>query len=140
MVYYFNVLALRQAMLEYNLTEAALARTIGVSRACINRIIKNERQPSTKVISGLKIAFPEKSLDYFFTAMNSMPSDENHPIRKKNYSSLLDERKLIERIENLRSELERMAEKEGVRSSSTLAMSKKLDEALNKYYEFIRNR
>lgn len=66
MAYYFNVFALRQAMLEHHMSEAKLARTIGVSRACINRILKKQRQPSTKVVSGLKTAFPEKSLDYFF--------------------------------------------------------------------------
>lgn len=66
MTYYFDVYALRKAMHEHQMSEADLARKIGVSRACINRILKNERQPSIKVVSGLKTAFPEKSLDYFF--------------------------------------------------------------------------
>lgn len=66
MTYYFDIYALRRAMHEQNMSEAVLARKIGVSRACINRILKNERQPSMKVIRGLKTAFPEKSLDYFF--------------------------------------------------------------------------
>jgi len=67
MEYDFNVLALRRAMSEKQISEAQLARTIGVSRACINRILKKQRRPSSKVISGLKAAFPDKSLDYFFT-------------------------------------------------------------------------
>lgn len=75
MVYHFNVLALRQAMNEQHMSEAALARTIGVSRACINRIINRQRQPSTKVVSGLKTAFPEKSLDYFFHNENPDSTD-----------------------------------------------------------------
>lgn len=75
MVYRFNVSALQKAMLEHHMSEASLARTIGVSRACINRIIKKQRQPSTKVVSGFKNAFPEKSLDYFFRNEENDPAE-----------------------------------------------------------------
>lgn len=64
---YFNTRALRRAMQEHHMSQATLARIMDVSRSCINRILNNQRQPSTKVIAGLKIAFPEKPLDYFFT-------------------------------------------------------------------------
>lgn len=67
MEYDFNVLALRLAMNEKHMSEAELSRAMGVSRACINRILKMQRQPSSKVVRGLKVAFPDKSLDYFFS-------------------------------------------------------------------------
>ncbi|MEA1962589.1 MAG: helix-turn-helix transcriptional regulator [Bacillota bacterium] len=67
MEYKFNPAALKRAMLECKMSEASLAQTIGVSRACINRILKQTRSPSGRVIVGLKTAFPDKPLDYFFT-------------------------------------------------------------------------
>lgn len=75
MEYDFNVLALRRAMNEKQMSEADLARAIGVSRACINRILKKQRLPSAKVIKGLKAAFPDKSLDYFFSCENTNSQD-----------------------------------------------------------------
>ena len=75
MEYDFNVLALRQAMNEKQMSEAGLARAMGVSRACINRILKKQRRPSSKVIMGLKAAFPDKSLDYFFSCEKTDPKD-----------------------------------------------------------------
>ncbi len=75
MEYDFNVLALRQVMDERHMSEAALARTMGVSRACINRILKKQRQPSAKVVTGLRTAFPDRSLDYFFSCEKNDPAE-----------------------------------------------------------------
>lgn len=53
---------------------------------------------------------------------------------------MLYEKELIERIEILRYELERLAIKEGIRSPQALEMSQNLDEAINNYYQFIMNK
>lgn len=61
-----NVEAIKKAMNDEKMNQAELARRIGVSRSCINRILQGQRKPGEKVIAGLKLAFPSYSLDYFF--------------------------------------------------------------------------
>jgi len=63
----FNTDVLIALLRKENISEAELARRIGVSRACVNRIVKGTRQPSSKFLAGLRRAFPDYSLDYFFT-------------------------------------------------------------------------
>lgn len=129
---YFNVSALRQAMLEQQMSEAKLARTVGVSRACINRILKKQRQPSSKVVRGLKLAFPEKSLDYFFEC-----DDFNFSME---LFYILQEKELMERIESLRNDLKRIVKSKGIHSSEALEISQNLDIAINNYYQLIMNK
>lgn len=65
----FNVDAFRRLMVENNLSQAALARKMGLSRACINRYMNGSRvKPSPKVIDGFSRAFPCHSLTHYFFA------------------------------------------------------------------------
>lgn len=61
-----NVDAIKKLMQEYNLNQSSLGKRIGVSRACVSRILKGKRSPSTKFIAGFKQAFPMHSLEYYF--------------------------------------------------------------------------
>lgn len=53
---------------------------------------------------------------------------------------MLYEKELIEKIEILRYELERIVIMHGLRSPEALEMSQHLDEVLNQYNQFIINR
>lgn len=63
----FNAAALRDLLKKEKISEAELARRIGVSRSCVNRIVKEQREPSSKVIAGIKTAFPHYPLENFFS-------------------------------------------------------------------------
>jgi len=62
-----NIEALSLLMVEKKLSQAQLAKKIGVSRSCISRIMSGKRTASSQVMAGFKKAFPEYSLDYYFT-------------------------------------------------------------------------
>lgn len=63
----FNINAFKRLMQENKLTQAALAKRMGVSRACINRYMNGIRKkPSPKVIDGFSMAFPDHSITYYF--------------------------------------------------------------------------
>ncbi|MDD2247680.1 MAG: helix-turn-helix transcriptional regulator [Syntrophomonas sp.] len=62
-----NIIALNQLMVDKKLSQAQLADKIGVSRSCISRIMSGQRTPSSYVMAGFKKAFPEYSLDYYFS-------------------------------------------------------------------------
>lgn len=62
-----NERAFAELMKEQSLTGAKLARRLGVSRACVSRILRGQRQPGSKFLSSFKTAFPQHSLEYFFT-------------------------------------------------------------------------
>jgi len=64
----FNNEFLRKVVEEENLSQAELARRMGVSRACVTRILQGKRQPSVVFLAGLRRIFPQHSLDYFFDA------------------------------------------------------------------------
>ena len=66
-----NIAALTHLMVEKRLSQAQLASKIGVSRSCISRIMSGKRTPSSQVMAGLKKAFPEYSLDYYFAVERS---------------------------------------------------------------------
>lgn len=66
MAFNFNAAVLRDLIKKENISEAELARRIGVSRACVNRIVREQRTPSAKVIAGIKAAFPQYPLEKFF--------------------------------------------------------------------------
>ena len=64
---FFNKSAFRKLMKDNNLSQAALARKMGVSRACICRYMNGSRKkPSPKVIEGFIKAFPNHSITYYF--------------------------------------------------------------------------
>lgn len=64
-----NMDNLKTVMKKENLnSQAALARKLNISRACVNRLFKGSRKhPSAKFIGAIKEAYPEYSFDYFFT-------------------------------------------------------------------------
>jgi len=70
-----NIEALKKLMKEQNLSESKFAKKIGVTRSCVNRILKGERQPSFKFISGLIFAFPQHHIEQFFLKRPSPKSD-----------------------------------------------------------------
>lgn len=53
-------------MEEEGLTQADLARAMGVSRASVSRVLGGLRSPSSRFVALLKIAFPKRALDTFF--------------------------------------------------------------------------
>ena len=58
---------LKALMTKEELTQAKLARKLGLSRACVNRHLKSvHKHPSAKFISAIREVFPEYSFDYFF--------------------------------------------------------------------------
>jgi len=62
----FNTQVLHTMILQHGLTKAELARRMGVSRACVSRILSGQRQPNAVFIANLKRVFPDCSLDAFF--------------------------------------------------------------------------
>jgi transcriptional regulator with XRE-family HTH domain len=63
----FNIEAFRKLMRDNHLTQAGLARKMGLTRACINRYMNGIRKkPSPKVIDGFSRAFPNHSITYYF--------------------------------------------------------------------------
>jgi len=62
----FNPERLKQLMETKGLTQADLARKMGVSRTSVSRILRQKRTPSSAFIAALKTAFPEEPLEYFF--------------------------------------------------------------------------
>ena len=64
----FNTRFLLHMMEEMHVSKAELARHIGVSRACVTRILNGKRQPSAASLAGLRRAFPQYSLDKYFDA------------------------------------------------------------------------
>ncbi len=66
-----NITALNHLMNDKGLSQAQLACKLGVSRSCISRIMSGQRMPSSQVMAGFKKAFPEYSLDYYFSSEDS---------------------------------------------------------------------
>lgn len=71
----FDTDALQDLITDNNLNESKLAKKIGVSRACVNRILKKTRNPSLKFLTGLKEAFPQYNLEEFFLEITLPNSD-----------------------------------------------------------------
>ena len=63
-----NVEAVLKIMEEKKLSLRGFSAMIGVSPACMSRIMNGQRDPSTVVVGAIKKALPEYSLDYFFDA------------------------------------------------------------------------
>lgn len=79
---FFNKRAFQKLMKENNLSQAALARKMGVSRACICRYMRGYRKkPSPKVIDGFSRAFPGHSITYYF--FTSSVTQECHAIEEE---------------------------------------------------------
>jgi DNA-binding XRE family transcriptional regulator len=77
----FSPKRLRGVMEEAALSQAELARRMGVSRASLSRILRGLRCPSSKFIGALKTAFPDKPMECFFeisSAPRGHPGSELH--------------------------------------------------------------
>jgi DNA-binding XRE family transcriptional regulator len=72
-----NIDAIKALQKKYEMSEAELARKAGVSRSCVNRILKGTRKPSFKFISGLKQAFPQYPMENFFQPQ-VVPKGDTH--------------------------------------------------------------
>lgn len=55
-----------ELMRKKELSQRKLCEKAGLSTACISRLLSGQREPSTKVISGLLKAFPEETFDTLF--------------------------------------------------------------------------
>lgn len=63
----FNKKAFEKLMKDKGLTQAGLARKMGVSRACISRYMRGIRKkPSPTLIDAFSRAFPDHSITYYF--------------------------------------------------------------------------
>lgn len=63
-----NVEAIRKLVREKGMSLRSFSAMIGVSPACMSRIMNGQREPSTVVIGAIKKTFPEYPLEYFFDA------------------------------------------------------------------------
>ncbi|MGI6631695.1 MAG: helix-turn-helix domain-containing protein [Bacillota bacterium] len=64
----FSPSRLRTALRASGMTQAELARKMGVSKASLSRIIRGLRSPNSRFIAALKLGFPELPMEYFFEA------------------------------------------------------------------------
>ncbi|MEX0974298.1 MAG: helix-turn-helix transcriptional regulator [Bacillota bacterium] len=62
----FSPERLRRALDESEMTQARLARKMGISRASLSRVLRGLRSPGSKFIAALKTAFPDKQMESFF--------------------------------------------------------------------------
>ena len=62
----FNVDAIVELMDKEKLNQSKFAKKLGVSRACVNRIIRKQRRPSAVFLEAFKTAYPDYSLDDLF--------------------------------------------------------------------------
>lgn len=69
----FSPSRLRKALLESGMSQAQLARKIGVSKASLSRIIRGLRSPNSRFIAALKLGFPKLPMEYFFEEQNEKP-------------------------------------------------------------------
>lgn len=53
-------------MQEARVTQAQLARKMGISKASISRILRGLRSPGSRFIAALKAVFPDKPMESFF--------------------------------------------------------------------------
>jgi transcriptional regulator with XRE-family HTH domain len=65
-MYRFKLQALLDTMNEKKWNQAELANAMGVSVGCVSRVLSEDRKPGLDFILGLKKAFPQYTLDYFF--------------------------------------------------------------------------
>jgi transcriptional regulator with XRE-family HTH domain len=67
-------------MQEAGMTQAQLARKMGISRASLSRILRGLRSPGSRFVAALKVAFPDKPMECFFDLNSSQGghSPENH--------------------------------------------------------------
>ncbi|MBP2644359.1 MAG: helix-turn-helix protein [Firmicutes bacterium] len=63
-----NIEEIQRLMDKNKWNKSQLAREIGVSRACISRIMNSQRNPGGDFLSAFKIRFPEYPLEKFFYA------------------------------------------------------------------------
>lgn len=69
----------KELMMSHRWCASELARRMGVSRSEVTRLLKGNRQGGTKIVEGLKRAFPEVSLESLFSFPFAYPivnSDE----------------------------------------------------------------
>lgn len=57
---------LREAMDRAGLTQAQLARLMGVSKASLSRILRGLRSPNSNFVAALKAVFPDEPMEGFF--------------------------------------------------------------------------
>lgn len=57
---------LLRIMGEEGMSQAQLARKMGVSKASLSRIVRGQRSPGSRFIAALKAAFPDKPMESFF--------------------------------------------------------------------------
>ena len=81
-MYVLNKENLLRVMEKEGMNQAALAKKLGVSRACVNRQMTGSRRyPSAKFMGAIKKAFPEYSFDYFFY----LEADDLKVLSTRNY-------------------------------------------------------
>ncbi|GBG57782.1 DNA-binding protein [Sporomusaceae bacterium FL31] len=57
---------IEQLMNQLDLNSSGLAITLGVSRACVSRLLNGRRRVSSEVVAAFWISFPNYEKDYFF--------------------------------------------------------------------------
>ncbi len=62
----FSPERLRRTLDQAGMTQAELAKKMGVSRASLSRVLRGLRSPGSKFIAALKAAFPDKQMEHFF--------------------------------------------------------------------------
>jgi transcriptional regulator with XRE-family HTH domain len=61
-----SINAVQKFMMDNELSKAAFARRLGVSRSLVVHILHGKRQPSSTFIARFKEAFPDQPLEKYF--------------------------------------------------------------------------
>lgn len=69
--YRFNPESLRNLMADRRMGQNELARHIGIGNATLSRILNGLKQPNCATLCAIKSAYPQYSLDFFFTTSDT---------------------------------------------------------------------